>query len=185
MDLITDGLLLAAASFAGTYCYVLARRVRALKDLDSGIGAAIMRMTHALEEARRALDEAKSASQRGNRDMRDLAARAEAACGQLRMLLAATRDLPPAPAPEPAPLRRVEADRQRRDDLAPPEHGDRRALLESRVPLPLRAPSDPVWRRVSSAREWAVPAGRTRVRSTDREDELLAALAELAAPRRR
>ncbi len=98
MDIITDGLLVAGALFAGTYCLVLAHRVRALKDLRSGVGGAIMGMTHALEDARRALEETKAASRDGNKELRELIARAEAASGQLRILLAATRDLPPGPA---------------------------------------------------------------------------------------
>ena len=34
MGLLMDGLLMAASLFAGAYCWVLARRVRDLKDLD-------------------------------------------------------------------------------------------------------------------------------------------------------
>lgn len=94
MTLIIDGLLVAAATFAGTYCFVLARRVRALKDLDSGIGGAITRMTQALDEARRALEEAKAAGREEHRDLRQLVSRAEVASAQLRVLLAATRNLP-------------------------------------------------------------------------------------------
>jgi hypothetical protein len=99
VTLIIDGLLVAAAVFAGTYCFVLARRVRALKDLDTGIGGAITRMTQALEDARRALEEAKSAGREEHRDLRQLVGRAEVASAQLRVLLAATRNLPEPEAP--------------------------------------------------------------------------------------
>ena len=34
MDLLMNGLLMAATLFAGGYCWVLARRVRDLKSLD-------------------------------------------------------------------------------------------------------------------------------------------------------
>jgi hypothetical protein len=170
MNLIMDGLLLAAACFAGTYCFVLARRVRALKELDNGIGAAIVRMTHALESARRALEEAKATSQHGNSDLKELVARAEGACGQLRMLLAATRDLPVAPAPPPAPRPRADAvDRERR------------ALLESRATASMfgtvEREREPARLRPSRP---ARPAAAGRARAASVEDELLAALADLA-----
>jgi hypothetical protein len=103
VDLIMDGLLVAGALFAGTFCSVLSRRVRALKDLDSGIGGAITQMTRALEDARRALEDAKTASRDGRQDLKELITRAEAASAQLRILLAASRDLPqPSPHPQPA-----------------------------------------------------------------------------------
>lgn len=95
MNIITDGLLIAGALFAGTYCYVLGQRLRTLRDLRSGVGGAIVGMTRALEDARRALDEAKATSRDSNQELRDLIARAESVSGQLRILLAATRDLPP------------------------------------------------------------------------------------------
>jgi hypothetical protein len=109
VTLIIDGLLVAAAVFAGTYCFVLARRVRALKDLDTGIGGAITRMTQALEEARRALEQAKSAGREEHRDLRQLVGRAEVASAQLRVLLAATRDLPEPVAP-PSPRKAPASD---------------------------------------------------------------------------
>ena len=39
MDLLMNGLLIAATLFAGGYCWVLARRVRDLKSLDPGWAA--------------------------------------------------------------------------------------------------------------------------------------------------
>ena len=45
MDVIMDGLMIAGASFAGVYCWVLSSRVRALKSLDSGLGGAIVQLT--------------------------------------------------------------------------------------------------------------------------------------------
>lgn len=95
MDIITDGLLIAGALFAGIYCYVLGQRLRTLRDLRSGVGGAIVGMTRALEDARRTLDEAKATSRESNQELRDLIGRAESVAGQLRILLAATRDLPP------------------------------------------------------------------------------------------
>ena len=71
MDLLMNGLLMAATLFAGGYCWVLARRVRDLKSLDSGLGGAIVTLTRQIELARTTLDEARAAS----RDSRQRARR--------------------------------------------------------------------------------------------------------------
>ena len=60
MDLLMDGLLMAATLFAGIYCWVLARRVEALKSLDQGLGGAIVTLTRQIELARTTLDEARA-----------------------------------------------------------------------------------------------------------------------------
>jgi hypothetical protein len=110
LELLTDGLLLAATLFAGTYCWVLARRVDALKDLDRGLGGAIVRLTRQIELARATLDEARASSREGRQDLAQLSARAETAAGQLRLLLAAVNDPngadPAEPARRPAPAKR-------------------------------------------------------------------------------
>jgi hypothetical protein len=200
VTLIIDGLLVAAAAFAGTYCFVLARRVRALGNLDSGIGGAITRMTQALEEARRALEEAKAAGRQEHRDFRQLVARAEIASAQLRVLLAATRDLPePEREREPKPeygagsddarralteawdeAARPEADacahRPEADPWAPGRSGGSRvppASADDVVPKPARVvrPAPALLRPRIAAEAVAVPAG---------EADLLAALADFA-----
>jgi hypothetical protein len=98
-----NGLLTAATLFAGGYCWVLARRVRDLKSLDSGLGASIVTLTRQIELARATLDEARGASRDSRHELSQLIARADAAAGQLRLLLAAVREPEPAPAPAPAP----------------------------------------------------------------------------------
>ena len=64
MDLLMDGLLIAATLFAGGYCWVLARRVRDLKSLDKGLGGSIVTLTRQIELARATLDEARGAAKR-------------------------------------------------------------------------------------------------------------------------
>lgn len=96
MDLLMNGLLMAATLFAGGYCWVLARRVRDLKSLDSGLGGAIVTLTRQVELARTTLDEARAASRDTRQDLAQLISRADGAAGQLRLLIAA------APAPQPA-----------------------------------------------------------------------------------
>jgi hypothetical protein len=102
MDLIMNGLLLTATLFAGLYCWVLSGRVRALKSLDSGLGAAIVTLTRQIELARGTLEEARSAARDGRADLSQLVARGDATAAQLRILLAALRDHDPAAAPLPS-----------------------------------------------------------------------------------
>jgi hypothetical protein len=92
MDVIMNGLLIAATLFAGIYCYVLAGRVRALKSLDSGLGGSIVSLTRQIELARTTLEEARTASQDSQRDLSQLVEQAESSATQLRLLVAATKD---------------------------------------------------------------------------------------------
>ena len=62
MDLLMNGLLMAATLFAGGYCWVLGRRVQDLKSLDRGLGGSIVTLTRQIELARMTLDEARTAS---------------------------------------------------------------------------------------------------------------------------
>ena len=103
MDVIMDGLLLAASLFAALYCWVLSRRVRALQSLDSGLGGAIVTLTRQIELARVTLEEAKSGARETRQDLAELTARADAGAAQLRLLLAAV-ERAPAPARAPAPV---------------------------------------------------------------------------------
>ena len=93
-----NGLLMAASLFAGSYCWVLARRVRDLKSLDKGLGAAIVTLTRQIELARATLEEARASSRDTRQELAQLVAKADAAGSQLRLLLAA------APKPSPAPI---------------------------------------------------------------------------------
>ena len=102
MDLLMNGLLMAATLFAGGYCWVLARRVRDLKSLDKGLGGAIVTLTRQVELARTTLDEARAASSDTRQDLAQLVAKADGAAGQLRMLIAAAPVPPPAAAPRAA-----------------------------------------------------------------------------------
>jgi len=101
-----NGLLLTATLFAGLYCWVLSGRVRALKSLDSGLGAAIVTLTRQIELARGTLEEARASTREGRADLSQLVARGDATAAQLRILLAALRDHEPAAAhvaPQGAP----------------------------------------------------------------------------------
>ena len=92
MDLIADGLLIAAALSAAVYCHVLAGRLRRLRDMDGGVGAAIAALSSQVEEMRGALDAARAASGETARDLSEKTARAEAAAGRLELLIATLHD---------------------------------------------------------------------------------------------
>ena len=94
MDLLMNGLLMAATLFAGGYCWVLGRRVQDLKSLDRGLGGSIVTLTRQVELARTTLDEARGASKETRADLDRLIGKADAAANQLKLLIAA--------APKPA-----------------------------------------------------------------------------------
>lgn len=204
MTLIMDGLIIAAAVFAGTYCLVLARRLRALRDLDSGLGAAITGMTRALEDARRVLEEAKAASHQGHHELQSLLARAETASAQLRILLAATRDLPLRSDTATARAERPAATAgPATPSAAAPERGSMTSGMPERGSRPITVageePTDPApsrevaaapgqGRRVEPPVRRPAPAASVpaagQAGAKHEEEEILAALADFARARR-
>jgi hypothetical protein len=126
MDLLMNGLLMAATLFAGGYCWVLGRRVQDLKSLDRGLGGSIVTLTRQIELARTTLDEARGASQETRADLERLVGRADAAANQLRLLIAAA----PVGAPEPRRPPVAEAPAAGRP-VGLPEMPDLSALLEA------------------------------------------------------
>jgi hypothetical protein len=76
MELLINGLLIAATLFAGSYCWVLARRVRDLKSLDKGLGKSIVTLTRQVELARMTLEESRNAAKLSRSDLSDLIAKA-------------------------------------------------------------------------------------------------------------
>jgi hypothetical protein len=188
MDVLMNGLLLAATAFAGSYCWVLARRVRDLKSLDSGLGGAIVTLTRQIELARGTLDEARAATRENGRDLDRLIGRAEAATATLKGALAAARDLehrvvapviPAAAAPQERPpagppnLRLAVAAGEDRPEYEAP--AGPKVVLEDFVPKPRSLPP------LESPLRPRTPAPAS-LRS---EDELLEALSALAAGGRR
>ncbi|MEM1313163.1 MAG: hypothetical protein AAGI51_01305 [Pseudomonadota bacterium] len=108
MTLIADGLLIAAALTAAMYCHVLSRRLRRLRDMDGGVGAAIATLSDQVDAMRGALAAARSQSAAATRTMTETTARAEAAAARLELLIAAARGRP---TPE-TPMQRAVASRR-------------------------------------------------------------------------
>jgi outer membrane murein-binding lipoprotein Lpp len=92
MELIADALLIAGAVGAAVYCRALARRLGALRDMDSGLGAAIAALSRQVDEMRSSLEAAKSISGDQTREVAQLTARAEMAAGRLELLLASLHE---------------------------------------------------------------------------------------------
>jgi hypothetical protein len=84
MELMMNGLLLAATLFAGGYCWVLSRRVSDLKSLDKGLGASIVNMTRQIELARTTLEESRAAAKMNRVALNDLIAKSADAERDLR-----------------------------------------------------------------------------------------------------
>ncbi len=88
MELIADGLLLAGTAAAAFYCYILARRVRGLTDLDAGLGGAITALSRQVDDMKSSVDIAKKATGASAKELIAMTARAEIATGRLELLLA-------------------------------------------------------------------------------------------------
>ena len=92
MELIADALLIAGALGAALYCRALGGRLAKLRDLDSGLGAAIAALSRQVDELRASLETVKDVSGGQTRELAQLAARAEMAAGRLELLLASLHE---------------------------------------------------------------------------------------------
>ncbi len=92
MELIADALLIAGAAGAALYCRALGQRLNRLKDLDSGLGAAIAALSRQVDDLRAQLASAKSMTGDQTRELVQLTARAEMAAGRLELLLASLHE---------------------------------------------------------------------------------------------
>lgn len=93
MSLISDLFLFAAALGAGVYCFILSRRLRALGDLQNGIGGAIASLSREVEDLTKVLETTKNAANTVSIGSEDRVKRSEAAARQLELLLASMHDL--------------------------------------------------------------------------------------------
>ncbi len=115
MALIADVLLIAGALGAALYCMILARRIKSLSRLDTGLGGAISALSTQVEEMRASVKAATQASGTSMKDLMEVTGRAEIAAGRLELLLSTVheRGKPPKPvkldrSEEPAPLKNME-----------------------------------------------------------------------------
>lgn len=62
MEMIIDFMLLAASGAATFYCFILSRKLEALKNTEKGLGATIATMSHTVDQARATVTLAKESS---------------------------------------------------------------------------------------------------------------------------
>lgn len=62
MEMIIDFMLLAASGAATFYCFILSRKLEALKSTEKGLGATIATMSHTVDQARATVAMAKESS---------------------------------------------------------------------------------------------------------------------------
>ena len=88
MELIADGLLIAAAGVSALYCYILSRRLTALRSMDQGLGGAIAGLSARVEQTKASLADTKATTSGRSRELSSGTARAEIAAGRRELLLA-------------------------------------------------------------------------------------------------
>lgn len=128
MELITDGLLLAASLAAALYCRVLAAKLRRFTALETGMGGAIAVLSAQVDEMKAALERARATAGGAEARLQALCAKGEASAGRLELLTAALHDLTAsqtdlaperrAPASPAVAMRRAPA--QQNDHIVPP-----------------------------------------------------------------
>lgn len=99
MDLIADVLLIAGALGAALYCMVLARRIKSLSRLDTGLGGAISALSDQVDEMRASVKAATLASGTSMKDLVEVTGRAEIAAGRLELLLSTVHERGQRPKP--------------------------------------------------------------------------------------
>lgn len=109
MVLIADVLLIAGVFAAAFYCATLARRLRGLSKLDTGLGAAIATLSQQVDEMQVSLATAKKISGANTRELVDMTARAEIAAGRLELLLATLHERQAEPAEPKSPPKKPAA----------------------------------------------------------------------------
>lgn len=94
MQFIADILLALGAFGAAIYCYILARRLKKLQTLETGMGGAIAVLSAQVDDMTRALKIAQDAANRQAKSLELLTERGEGVAGRLELLLASMHDLP-------------------------------------------------------------------------------------------
>ncbi|WP_236951353.1 hypothetical protein [Ketogulonicigenium robustum] len=97
MSGIADILMIAATLAAAVYCHVLARRLRAFTNLESGVGGAVATLARQVDDLQRALSAARVAGDQSAQRLDAANRKAEESARRIELLLAAMHDLPDTP----------------------------------------------------------------------------------------
>ena len=94
MEWLADGLLVAGALGASVYCYVLARRLSRLNDLESGIGSAVAVLSAQVDDLNKALSASQNSVNSSQASLSESTLRAEKIAQRLEIMMASFHDLP-------------------------------------------------------------------------------------------
>lgn len=72
MEMIVNFMLLAASGAATFYCFILSRKLEALKNTEKGLGATIATMSHTVDQARSTVTLAKESSAQSINELKPL-----------------------------------------------------------------------------------------------------------------
>lgn len=114
MQLIADILLASGAFGAAAYCYILARRLKKLQTLETGMGGAIAVLSAQVDDMTRALEIARGAADRQVKSLEAMTERGESVAGRLELLLASMHDLPEEPQQSKTPSSKPEEEPEKR-----------------------------------------------------------------------
>lgn len=87
MEMIIDFMLLAASGAATFYCFILSRKLEALKSTEKGLGATIATMSHTVDQARATVTMAKESSAESIRELSPLIAETREILPQLTEMI--------------------------------------------------------------------------------------------------
>lgn len=87
MEMIIDFMLLAASGAATFYCFILSRKLEALKSTEKGLGATIATMSHTVDQARATVTMAKESSAESIRELTPLIAETREILPQLTEMI--------------------------------------------------------------------------------------------------
>jgi hypothetical protein len=96
MEFLSDLFLGSAAIGAAIYCFVLSRRLAALRSLEGGMGNAIAVLSSQVDDLGRMLTATRDAAGTAGTRLDTQTERAEAAARRLELLVASMHDLPQA-----------------------------------------------------------------------------------------
>ncbi len=87
MEMIIDFMLLAASGAATFYCFILSRKLEALKNTEKGLGATIATLSHTVDQARSTVTMAKESSAESINDLTPLIAETREILPQLTEMI--------------------------------------------------------------------------------------------------
>ena|SRR5690554_5711953 len=95
MELIANIFLIAGASGATFYCYILAQRLRRFNDLETGVGGAVAVLSAQVDDLTKTLESAQKSAGTAGETLKEMTDQAENVAKRLELMVASMHDLPP------------------------------------------------------------------------------------------